>query len=68
METFKSVIMHTIELLIVVALAWFVQQFLPDLYTVELRTLALAAILGSLAKLSRTSPRVPLPDFVNGSK
>jgi hypothetical protein len=63
MDTFKSTLVHTLELAVVLGASWLAVHFLGN--DSEFATAVTAIVLGSLAKFARASESVPLADYVN---
>jgi len=62
-QTLLPVLIHTLEALVVVTGALVLAQFFPE-HRGEVGIVAVTAF-SALAKYTRTSPSVPVPDYVN---
>ena len=63
MDTLKSTLLHTLELIVVIAAAFAITKLLgvDSESTVAIGTV----VLGSFAKFARASEHVPVDDYVN---
>ena len=63
MSGLKSTLLHTLELVVCVGVAWFVLTFFSvDSETVKL---VVGVVLNALVKFNRASDKSPINDYVN---
>lgn len=73
-KTILSTLLHLLELLVVAVVAIIIVAVAHQLFGIDLKAelvVVLGLVLGGLAKFARSSPSIPLPDYVNkpfGSK
>lgn len=63
MKELKSTLLHTLELMIVLSVAYLLAHFFN--LNSENSEIIIATIIGAFVKFARVSPDVPIDDYVN---